>query len=56
MLIPAATLFAATVKPLEVFSDKILVLEIEYFATEHSLNSTLPDMSAIFRLPRWTRR
>lgn len=32
---------AATVKPLEVFSEKILVLEIEYFATEHTLNSAL---------------
>jgi hypothetical protein len=32
---------AATVKPLEVFSEKILVLEIEYFASEHSLNSAL---------------
>jgi len=41
MLVPAGTLSAATVKPLEVFSEKILVLEIEYFATEHSLNSTL---------------
>lgn len=34
-------LHAATVKPLEVFSEKILVLEIEYFAAEHSLNSAL---------------
>jgi len=40
MFIPAGSLSAATVKPLEVFSDKILVLEIESFATEHSLNST----------------
>jgi len=41
VLIPGGNLSAATVKPLEVFSEKILVLEIEYFATEHSLNSTL---------------
>jgi hypothetical protein len=40
-LAPCGHLSAATVKPLEVFSEKILVLEIEYFATEHSLNSTL---------------
>jgi len=40
-LIPVGNLSAATVKPLEVFSEKILVLEIEYFSTEHSLNSTL---------------
>jgi len=40
-LLPGGNLSAATVKPLEVFSEKILVLEIEYFATEHSLNSTL---------------
>jgi hypothetical protein len=40
-LILPGNLSAATVKPLEVFSEKILVLEIEYFATEHSLNSTL---------------
>lgn len=39
--IPAGTAVAATVKPLEVFSEKILVLEIEYFATEHILNSSL---------------
>jgi len=32
---------AATVKPLEVFSEKILVLEIEYLATEHTLASVL---------------
>lgn len=32
---------AATVKPLEVFSEKILVLEIEYLATEHTLASLL---------------
>lgn len=32
---------AATVKPLEVFSEKILVLEIEYFATDHILTSAL---------------
>jgi len=38
---PAGNLSAANVKPLEVFSEKILVLEIEYFSTEHSLNSTL---------------
>jgi hypothetical protein len=35
------TALAATVKPLEVFSEKILVLEIEHLATEHSLNSAL---------------
>lgn len=34
-------LSAASVKPLEVFSEKILVLEIEHLSTEHSLNSTL---------------
>lgn len=33
------TAVAATVKPLEVFSEKILVLEIEYLATEHILSS-----------------
>jgi len=32
---------AATVKPLEVFSEKILVLEIEYLAAEHTLSSVL---------------
>lgn len=37
----AGSAAAATVKPLEVFSEKILVLEIEYLATEHTLASFL---------------
>jgi len=41
LLFQAGELSAAGVKPLEVFSDKILVLEIEHLTTEHSLNSTL---------------
>lgn len=41
VLISRGNLSAATVKPLEVFSEKILVMEIEYLANEHSLNSTL---------------
>jgi len=41
ILISAGNLSAASVKPLEVFSEKILVLEIEHLSTEHSLNSAL---------------
>lgn len=41
LLFPAGNLSAAGVKPLEVFSEQILVREIEYLSTEHSLNSTL---------------
>lgn len=41
LFLPVGTLFSASVKPLEVFSEKILVLEIEHLASEHSLNSTL---------------
>lgn len=39
-LLQPASAGSATVKPLEVFSEKILVLEIEYFATDHILTST----------------
>lgn len=39
--LPVATIEAAAIKPLEIFSEKILVLEIEFLASEHSLNSTL---------------
>lgn len=38
---PVSNLPAAAIKPLEIFSEKILVLEIEFLATEHNLNSTL---------------
>jgi len=38
---PTGNTDAATVRPLEVFSEKILVLEIEYLATEHTLSSLL---------------
>lgn len=38
---PVGNLPAAAIKPLEIFSEKILVLEIEFLATDHSLNSTL---------------
>lgn len=41
LLFLPGSLFSAGVKPLEVFSEKILVLEIERLASEHSLNSTL---------------
>jgi len=39
--LPAVNISAASIKPLEIFSEKILVREIEFLATEHSLNSTL---------------
>jgi len=41
LLFPVKYLPAAGVKPLEVFSEKILVSEIEHLATEHSQNSSL---------------
>ena len=40
-LLPVGTIPAASIKPLEIFSEKILVREIEFLAAEHSLNSTL---------------
>lgn len=40
LLLPAGTGFAATVKPLEIFSEKILALEVEHLATEHVLASS----------------
>lgn len=40
-IFPVSNLPAAAIKPLEIFSEKILVLEIEFLAAEHNLNSTL---------------
>lgn len=40
-LLPVGIIPAASIKPLEIFSEKILVREIEFLATEHSLNSAL---------------
>lgn len=39
--LPVSSLHAAAIKPLEIVTEKILVREIEFLATEHSLNSTL---------------
>lgn len=39
-LLSASAGFAATVKPLEIFSEKILALEVEHLATEHVLASS----------------
>ena len=40
LFLPAGAGFAATVKPLEIFSEKILALEVEHLATEHVLASS----------------
>ncbi|NJD92312.1 MAG: hypothetical protein FIA91_12515 [Geobacter sp.] len=40
VVFPAGTGFSATVKPLEIFSEKILALEVEHLATEHVLASS----------------
>lgn len=40
LLLPAGKGIAATVKPLEIFSEKILALEVEHLATEHVLSSS----------------
>jgi hypothetical protein len=40
LIVSSGEAFAASVKPLEIFSEKILALEVEYLATEHALASS----------------